>query len=76
MAPVIVATNRDNLDRQREAKRKKEEMIEKRSLDKAKEELVEASYYWEMYSSDVCWKDQQSIVRKMLGRLKADSAKL
>ena len=43
-APVTVATNRDDLDRQREAKRKKEEMIEKKSLDKAKEELVEASY--------------------------------
>ena len=64
------------MDRQREAKRKKEEMIEKKSLDKAKEELVEASYYWEMYNSDVCWKGQQSIVRNMLGRLKSKSAKL
>ena len=73
---MTVATNRDDLDRQREAKRKKEEMIEKKSLDKAKEELVEASYYWEMYNSDVCWKGQQSIVKKMLGRLKSDSAKL
>ena len=73
---MTVATNRDDLDRQREAKRKKEEMIEKKSLDKTKEELVEASYYWEMYNSDVCWKGQQSIVRKMLGQLKSDSAKL
>jgi hypothetical protein len=32
------------LDRQWEAKRKKEEMTEKKSLDKAKVELVEASY--------------------------------
>ena len=45
-------------------------------MDKAKEELVEASYYWEMYNSDVCWKGQQSIVRKMLGGLKSDFAKL
>jgi hypothetical protein len=29
-------------------------MIEKKSLEKAKEDLVEASYYWEMYHSDVC----------------------
>jgi hypothetical protein len=35
-------------------KEEKEEMIEKKSLDKAKEELVEASYYWEMYNSNVC----------------------
>ncbi len=75
-APVTIATKRDDLDRQREAKRKKEEMIEKKSLDKAKEELVEASYYWEMYNSDVCWKGQQRIVGKMLGRLKSESAKL
>ena len=51
-------------------------MIENKSLDKAKEELVEASYYWEINNSDVCWKGQQSIVRKMLGRLKLESAKL
>jgi hypothetical protein len=51
-------------------------MIEKKSLDKAKEELVEVSYYWEMYNSDVCLKGQQSIVRKMLGRLKSETAKL
>ena len=75
-APVTISTNRDDLDRQREAKRKKEEMIEKKSLDKAKEDLVEASYYWEMFHSEVCWKGNLSIVSKMLGRLKSESAKL
>ena len=75
-APDTISTNRDNVDKQQEAKRKKEEMIEKKSLDKAKEDLVEASYYWEMYNSDVCWKGKQSIVGKMLGRLKLESAKL
>ena len=63
-APVTVATNRDNLERQWETKRKKEEMIEKKSLDKPKEELVEAPYYWEMYNSDVCWKGQQVLLGK------------
>ncbi len=53
-APVTISINRDDLDKQREAKRKKEEMIEKKSLEKAKGGLVEASYYWEMYHSDVC----------------------
>jgi hypothetical protein len=51
-------------------------MIEKKSLEKAKEGLVEKFYYWEMYHSDVCWKGKQSIVHKMLGRLKSESAKL
>jgi hypothetical protein len=34
-------------------------MIEKKSLGKAEEALVEASYYWDMYFSDVCWKGKQ-----------------
>ena len=74
--PMTISINRDDLDKQREAKRKKEEMIEKKSLDKAKEDLVESSYYWEMYYSDLCWKGKQSIVGKMLGWLKSESAKL
>jgi hypothetical protein len=74
--PVTISTNRDDLDKQREAKRKKEEMIEKKSLDKAKEDLVKASYYWEMYHSKVCWKGKLSVVTKMLGRLKSESAKM
>ncbi len=75
-APERISVNRDDLDKQREAKRKKEEMIRKKSLEKAKEDLVEASYYWEMYHSDICWKGKQSIVGKMLGRLKLESAKI
>ncbi len=75
-AHVTISTNRDNLDKQREAKRKKEEMIDKKSLDKAKEDLVEASYYWEMFHSEVCWKGKPSVVTKMLGRLKSETAKM
>jgi hypothetical protein len=75
-APVTISTNRDDLDKQREAKRKKEEMIEKKSLDKAKEDLVEASYYWEMFHSEVCWKGKLSVVTKMLDRLKSETAKM
>jgi hypothetical protein len=45
-------------------------------LEKGKEDLVEAPYYWEMYHSDVCWKGKQSNVVKMLVRLKSELAKL
>ena len=55
-APQTILVNREELDNQREAKRKKEEMIEKKSLEKAEEALIEASYYWDMYFLDVCWK--------------------
>jgi hypothetical protein len=75
-APQTVSINRDALDNQRDAKRKKEEMIEKKSLEKAQESLVEASYYWDMCFSDVCWKGKQSIVGKILALLKSELAKL
>ena len=69
-APATISYHRDDLDKQREAKRKKKEMIEKKSLDKAKEDLIEASYYWDsMFHSEVCWKGKLIIVTKMLGWL-------
>ena len=39
-APQTVSVNREKLDNQREAKRKNEEMIEKKSLEKAEEALI------------------------------------
>mgnify|MGYP006196441921 FL=1 len=75
-APQTVSVNREELDNQREAKRKKEEMIKKKSLEKAEEALIEASYYWDMYFSDVCWKGKQSIVKTMLARLRSESTKV
>jgi len=75
-APQTISVNREDLDNQREAKRKKEEMIEKKNLEKAEEALIEASYYWDMYFLDVCWKGKQSIVKTMLARLRSESAKV
>jgi hypothetical protein len=49
--------------------------LKKKCLEKAKEDLIEASYYWDMFHSEVlCWKGKLSIVTKMLGRLKSVSA--
>ena len=75
-APHTISINREELDKQREAKRKKEEMIETKSLGKAEEALVEASYYWDMYFLDVCWNGKQSIVKTVLERLQSESAKV
>jgi hypothetical protein len=47
-APATLSTNRDDLDKQQEAKSKKEKMIEKKSLDKAKEDLIELSIVTKM----------------------------
>ena len=60
-ASQTISINREELDKQREAKRNKEEMIKKKSLGKAEEALVEALYYWDMYFLDVCWKGKQRI---------------
>lgn len=76
VAPTVVSTNREDLDNQREAKRKKEEMMEQRGMMKAKESTIEASYYWEMYNkSDACWKNIRTM-KTMLGRLSSESTKL
>jgi hypothetical protein len=58
------------LDRQREAKRKKEEMIEKKSLDKAKEDLVR------LLIIGRCFTPRYVGRAKKLGRLKSESAKM
>jgi hypothetical protein len=75
-APVTTSANREALDKQQEAKRKKEEIIERKSLQKAQEGLVELSYYWEMCNSNVCWRGNPNIVQKMWAWLKSDTAKL
>ncbi len=49
---------------------------QRENLEKAKEDHVEVSYYWEMYHSEVYWKGMVCIVQKMLGWLKLESAKL
>ncbi len=43
-APQTVSINREELDKQRETERKKEEMIKKKNLGKAEEALVKALY--------------------------------
>jgi hypothetical protein len=47
-APEMISVNRDDLDKQQEAKRKKEEMIKKKSLEKAKE------YLWRRHITGRC----------------------
>jgi hypothetical protein len=74
-APKAVSTNREHLDNQREAKRRKEEMMEQKNMLKAQESTIEASYYWDMYRSDVCWKNTKTLT-KMLARLKSETAKI
>jgi hypothetical protein len=70
------STERSWTNKEKLVKRKKEAMIEKKSLEKAEETLIEASYYWDMYFVDVCRKGKQSIITNMLARFKSEWAKL
>ena len=49
--------------------------MEQKNMLKAKESMIEASYYWEMYKSDTCWTNYNTVT-KMLRRLKSETAKI
>ena len=74
-APATMSYNRQELAKQRECRRLKEEMLREKGLTKAKEDLIEAYYYHRMYHSDACWKGDPKVVAKNLKRLKSDTAK-
>ena len=75
-APDTRSHNREELEKQREAKRKKEEMLRDAGLLKAKEKLIEAAYYHRMYNSLACCKGDSKVVSKMLERITSESGKI
>ena len=55
---------------------KKAEIPKDLNLEKTKEGLIEATYYFRMYSSDACWKEDVNLVQANLDRLESKIAKL
>jgi len=55
-APETQFLNTEELDKQRECKRNKEEMMKKKGMEVATEAAIDASYHFDMWSSDACWK--------------------
>ena len=49
-----MSIEREELERQRDCRRVKEEMLREKGLAKAQEDLIESSYYWRMYFSEAC----------------------
>ena len=74
--PATMAVDSEALERQRECKRVKEEILREKGLAKAQEGLLEASYYHRMYHSDACWKGRVGIVDKNLKRIPTKSGRL
>ena len=54
--------NNDDLERQAKVRRIKEELIKEKSLEKATEEYIDALYYYQIYFSTACWKNDPKIV--------------
>ena len=63
------------LQKQRDEKERKEEILKKQSLKNASEAYVDAIYYHEMFRSPACWRTSAAVDRE-LAKLKSKSAKL
>ena len=56
MAPATHDNDNRELDRQREAKKAKEELIKAEGLEKASNQYIECLVYHKLWDSDRCWK--------------------
>jgi hypothetical protein len=74
-APATRLRNNEDLALQAKARREKEEMIKAKNMEKATEELIEAMYYYTMYSSAACWKDNVRIVDSELKKITSKTAR-
>ena len=60
-APATTKENKERLDVQREAKRKKTEALKQMGIEKATEEYIDGIYYFKMYKSMACWKSARDV---------------
>jgi hypothetical protein len=65
--------NTDAILAQDTARRKKEELAKDKSMANASEEFIDGMYYWNMYFSKACWKDDFNVVEENLRKLKSDA---
>jgi hypothetical protein len=74
-APATRLRNNEDLALQAKARREKEEMIKAKNMEKATEELIEAMYYYAMYSLAACWKDNVRIDDSELKKITSETAR-
>ena len=75
-APETRKLNTEELDKQRECKRNKEEMMKRKGMEEATEAAIDASYYYDMWSSDACWKGDTRAVKRNLDKMTSDAQRL
>ena len=73
-APNTIKSNHEALKLQQWCREKKAEILKDLNLEKTKEGQIEATYYFRMYSSDACWKEDVNLVQANLDRLESNTA--
>ena len=66
--PKTIRANHSSLELQRKCREKKAELLKEFNLEKAKEDLLEATYYYRMYFLEACWKGDKRVVKRNLGK--------
>ena len=60
-APSTIRGNHAALELQRKCREKKADVLKELNLNKTEEDLLEATYYDNMYFSYACWKGNKKI---------------
>ena len=68
-APATRAKTNDAILAQDTARWRKGELAKEKGMEQAGEEFIEGLYYHQMYFSDACWKNDQRVVARNLGKL-------
>jgi hypothetical protein len=50
-------------------------LAKEKGMEQAREEFIEGLHYHQMYFSDACWKNDQRVVARNLGKLTSDASK-
>ena len=75
-APATRSENTEELELQQEYKRKKEETMKKKGMEKATEAAIDAHYYWSMYDSEYCVKGDVRQVKRIVKKLSSETSKI
>jgi hypothetical protein len=73
--PATRAKTNDAILAQDTAQQRKEELVKEKDMEQAREEFIEGLYYHQLYFSDACWKNDQRVVARNLGKLTLDASK-
>jgi len=71
-APSTRKKNNDAIQLQATAQWMKVELLKEKNLESATEAFIDGLYYYRMYFSPACWKDDKKVVMKHLKKITSD----